>query len=449
MNAFSNCIRTAIYNISHNKTYALFSLLGTAFTFVFIIILLQLVHIVTGNEPPLENADRTIRIEWFYGDTGPDHAWNKKYYLNEPDVIQLGNTVQGYEIYGISHTESINPLINGQLKTVTVNFVNPGYWQVKGFNFIAGRPFTDEDYSASTPVAVIKENNARKYFGSPFEAMDKELEFQGNTYRIIGVVEDFSVLSADEWSGIWVPHKYNKGIPSGWMNYAIEYLFPETMSPDEMTDNVWRAVKYHFDQQEKEIIEPTELRTSRKLIAEKLGGNLLRYGVIVILLTLLIIPAINIVTLNTANADKRSGETAIQRALGASKSQAFFQIMLETVLLVLLGTLLGLLLSFPVLNVIENYFLDYGTGEDSKLLGRMDYGVFLLGVLPVSVVFAFMTGAIPAAKISRCNISSSLKGDTGEIMSQPTNKNRGFMGIYIEQVLIFVLKKVLADSNNK
>ncbi|MDR1554387.1 MAG: ABC transporter permease [Prevotellaceae bacterium] len=435
MNILSDYIRTAIYNIWHNKAYALFCLFGTALTFIFVIILLQLIYIVTGNEPPLENADRTVKIEWFYGDAGPEHSWEKKYYFDEQGVIQLSNMIKGYEVYGISHSESVNPIINGQLKTVEVNFVNPDYWQVKGYNFIVGRSFTETDYSSSHPVAVIRESNARKYFGSPESSINQEIEFQKNTYRIIGVVADFSILAADEWSGIWVPHKYNRGTPSGWLNYAIEYMFPKNMPVDEMKENVLYAVKNYFGQQEKEIVEPTELQTNREQIVEKLGGEVFRYGVIVLLLALLIIPAVNIITINVANADKQSESIAVRRALGASKIQVFFQLMSEITLLVLCGTLIGLLLSYPVLYVVETVLLDYGVGEGSKLLGKMNYWVILLGILPVSLIFSLMSGGIPAWKIVRRSISGTLKG---EPLDDLTNKYSRFTGIYIEQALVFI-----------
>jgi ABC-type antimicrobial peptide transport system permease subunit len=348
----------------------------------------------------------------------------------------MGTMVKGYEVYGISHTESINPVINGQLKTIVVGFVNPGYWAVKGYNFIEGRAFVENDYNESRPVAVIKESNARKYFGSPAMAMNREVEFQGNIYHIIGVVEDFSVLTSNEWTGIWVPHKYNKGVPSGWVHYAIEYLFPKTMLVTEMKENVWFAVKHYFEQQDKNIIDPLEVYTNREQVSQKLGGDIFKYGIIVILLVLLIIPAVNIVTINMANTDKQAEGIAIRRALGASKTQVFFQLMSEITLLVLLGTLIGFFLSFPVSHIVETYFLDYGTGEGSKLLGKQNWWVILYGVLPVSFLFALMAGGIPAWKISRKSISMSLKGEVSD--EQLMHKNSGFTGIYIEQALVFI-----------
>ena len=50
MNKWKNYLRSALCSIGHNKVYALFCVIGTAFTFVFIIIMLQLVYDTTSDK---------------------------------------------------------------------------------------------------------------------------------------------------------------------------------------------------------------------------------------------------------------------------------------------------------------------------------------------------------------------------------------------------------------
>lgn len=56
MNKWKNYLRSALCSIGHNKVYALFCVIGTAFTFVFIIIMLQLVYDTTSNKAPFVNG---------------------------------------------------------------------------------------------------------------------------------------------------------------------------------------------------------------------------------------------------------------------------------------------------------------------------------------------------------------------------------------------------------
>lgn len=438
MKRLSDYLRSALYNIRHNKAYAAFCILGTALTFVFIIILLQLANAMTSEEAPLGNADRTIRVERMYTDHGPEHDWRAYCRWEVQDIVSMRDLVKGYEKMALSHVESVNPVIGGKLKNVVANYVNGDYWDVHDFDFVAGRAFAQEDYAAATPVAVIKESNARKYFGSPEEALDQTIDLQRNTFRIIGVVSDFSSLAANEWSTLWLPYTYNKGVPSGETDYTIEYLFPAGMPVAEMKENVMRAARHHWGQQDKEIVEPTELHTVREKITAMIGDRMLTYGIWAVILVLLVIPAVNIVTLSTANIETRTGEIALRRALGASKGQAFLQMVGENLILVLIGTVLGLLLAYPTFSLIETRILDVTTGEGASLLGAMNWWVILLGVLPLSVLFALMSGGIPAWVAVRRNIAGTLKGDAQNATDTSVlGRRKNFLGIYIEQALVF------------
>lgn len=451
MKQLSDYLRSALYNIRHNKAYAAFCILGTALTFVFVIILLQLANAMTSTEAPLGNADRTIRVGRMYTDHGPEHAWNACCRWEVQDVVSMRDLVKGYEKMGLSHVESVNPVIAGKLKNVVANYVNGEYWDIHDFDFVAGRPFTKEDYQAATPVAVIKESNARKYFGGAEQALDQTIELQRNTFRIIGVISDFSSLAANEWSTLWLPYVYNKGVPSGWSDYTIEYMFPAGMSTAEMKENVMRAARHHWGQQDKEIVEPTELHTVREEVTAMIGDRMLTYGIWVVILVLLVIPAVNIVTLSTANIETRAGEIALRRALGASKGQAFLQMVSENLILVLIGTMLGLLLAYPTFSLIETYILDVTTGEGASLLGAMNWWVILLGVLPLSVLFALMSGGIPAWLAVRRNIAGTLKGDAQNTTDTSVlGRRKNFLGIYIEQALVFgVLMLCMVSVFNK
>ena len=72
MNKWKNYLRSALCSIGHNKVYALFCVIGTAFTFVFIIIMLQLVYDTTTNKAPFVNGDRTIVFSIFQDMNGRD-----------------------------------------------------------------------------------------------------------------------------------------------------------------------------------------------------------------------------------------------------------------------------------------------------------------------------------------------------------------------------------------
>lgn len=404
MKRISIHLRIALYNIWHNKAYAAFCILGTALTFVFIILLLQFVHVIISDEPPLTYADRTITIPSELLDKNGDEL-----NISLMGIVQLRQLVKDYEAVSLAHHESANVFVNGRMKSVIVNFVNDAYWDVKNFNFVEGRSFVKEDHAGPEPVAVIKESLAKRYFGKN-SAVGKQFELQGITYTIIGVVEDFSVLT-DEWAGIWVSFRYNKYVPSGDPTYQIDYLFPADMPQAQMKSNVSQALSFYFQQQNKQAdISPEKLSTAKTSRIDNFGGNVLLYGAGLIVSLLLIIPAVNIVTLSVANVSTRSEEIAVRRALGATKASSFMQIIVENLILVFFGTVLGLLLTYPVIGLIETQLLDATNGEGVSLLGSLNYWVVLIGVLPLSVLFSLLSGGIPAYLVVKRNIADTLKG---------------------------------------
>ena len=84
----------------------------------------------------------------------------------------------------------------------------------------------------------------------------------------------------------------------------------------------------------------------------RVGGDLL----------LLAIPILNIILLSSANTNIQVAEIGIKRALGAKQNLVFFEILVENVILVIGGTLLGIILFVPLCQffdklLFENRFL--------------------------------------------------------------------------------------------
>ena len=129
-----------------------------------------------------------------------------------------------------------------------------------------------------------------------------------------------------------------------------------------------------------------------------------------IVLLLLVVPAINIVTLSISNSNRRSEEIAIRRAIGASRPVLFSYIVVENLILVLAGIVVGLLLFSPVV-----YGIEYLCFEDSLLgnvsfLTQLNFMVILCGVLPLSILFTLLVSMFPAFVTLRKNMAEVLKG---------------------------------------
>jgi predicted permease len=86
-----------------------------------------------------------------------------------------------------------HPVPEGQLPPIRrYKFVAPGYFATMGSPLLAGRDLTWDDIGNHAGVAVITENLAREYWGSPEAAIGRRVrEFTNTPWReVIGVVAD-------------------------------------------------------------------------------------------------------------------------------------------------------------------------------------------------------------------------------------------------------------------
>ena len=373
--------------------YALFCVIGTAFTFVFIIIMLQLVYDTTSDKAPFVNGDRTIVFSTFQDMNGRDVGG-----IYSKSTAWLMERIRTKEDYFMYYNSVGEVAVNDVYKTLSFAFVNGGYWKINQFHFIEGRPFTEQECLNKDAYVVLREDMAGMFFKRE-SVVGKKMEIQGREYTVIGVVRNFPTY-AIRADGIWIPHVFNSFSPRGFGYYDLGVLFPRDVPVQNMKEDVAVAVKDYWRQINMQVdVKP-----------ENFGSDLYAYGIPVAILLLLLIPAINIVTLNMANVDNYSDEIALKRALGAGLGDSFMQVISEIALLVIVGAILGIFLTYPVADWISVSFFNNGDEGQISLIEDLDYLVILCGVFPLSLLFTLLSGGIPAYIIARKNIATVLKG---------------------------------------
>lgn len=397
-------LKSALYNIRQNKVYALFCIVGTALTFIFVTIILQFGNTFLNNTPPGVNVDRTISVSYWK----KDHQGRYLGYFTKEEIPNIMKHVKGYETYSFIQGQPLNLLINDQLKSNFIYYVNHDFWKIYQFQFLEGRPFTEKELQS--PVAVITESCAKLYFRNG-SALNQTMEAQGVTYKVIGVVKDFSFIVVNPAATIWAPYAFNHFWPNRTRSYDLYIMFPRDMPESQMRKNVANAFIAYNKEQNREIeIYPEDFNTILSGRMNSKGITGMDYEFFLMIILLLIIPAVNIITLNIANTANRSEEIGIRRAMGAGKMSSFLQIMTENILLVLTGTLLGVLIVYPIFNGINNILLTAFVCEGSILFPELKISIVLFQVLPLSIVFSFLAGGLPAYWIAQRNIAEILKG---------------------------------------
>jgi len=120
------------------------------------------------------------------------------------------------------------------------------------------------------------------------------------------------------------------------------------------------------------------------------------------LVLFLLLPTINLVSINITRIMERSSEIAVRKAFGASSSTLVYQFLVENLILTTLGGIIGLLLS-----AIAIYFIN-----SADLISNMR-----LSLNPLVIAYSFLaclffgliSGVYPAWRMSRLNVVHALK----------------------------------------
>jgi putative ABC transport system permease protein len=117
----------------------------------------------------------------------------------------------------------------------------------------------------------------------------------------------------------------------------------------------------------------------------------------------MLLPAVNLMNLNTSRIMERASEIGVRKAFGASSRVLVGQFVIENVVLTLVGAAVGFVIAAWLLHTINaSGFIQYATLQ-------LNYRIFAWGVL-FAVVFGLLSGVYPAWRMSRLHPVQALKG---------------------------------------
>lgn len=287
------------------------------------------------------------------------------------------------------------------------------YWKILDFKVLEGRVPSTEDVALGRFVAVLTADIAAKLF-SGAGALGQRLNVGGQTFEIIGVVEAAMQLNA--YADLWVPvttdpsTEYRNQMSGNFFALllgkspqelpSIQAEVAEIAKRIQFDDPEQWAVAYFWADSKLDFFARGLFRNERVTDS---GAGLLLIIIAIMMILFMLLPALNLVNLNTGRILERSSEIGVRKAFGASSRTLVVQFVIENVLLCLFGGLLGLIAAKGVLLWLE------GSGLIPYLKVDLNLAVFFCGLL-ITTAFGLLSGVIPAWKMSRLHPVQALKG---------------------------------------
>ena len=285
--------------------------------------------------------------------------------------------------------------------------VSEGYFRVFGAPVMLGRTFTQqEDSPNGGHVVVLSYGLWQRRFGGNPKVVGQALSLGGEPYTIVGVLgRDFA---SDPEADIWIPFQFEPNST----NQGHFFLGAAMLKPGVTVAQANAQMKLAYAEFRRQFpatdakggfaVQP--LRDS--IVRDARTSLLVLLGAVGLVL---LIACANVANLLLVRATGRKREFAIRSALGASRARVIRQLLTESVLLAVVGGVLGLALGFlgvRWLLAISPAGLPR-IGEDGGAVG-VDWRV--LGfTLAVSCATGILFGLFPAFSVSRTDLNSTLK----------------------------------------
>ncbi len=299
---------------------------------------------------------------------------------------------------GLSLMGPRNIVVNNDRKKtnpdVTVLGGDENYLELNGYKIAYGRNFTQVDILTGRGICLLGSGVAQKlYPGYPEKAMDKVVSVDHTPYRVIGVLEDKGSSAFFNTSKIIVT-SYNT-IRRLYSTQNASFNVGVMVSDLKMMDAAIGEAKGTFRPIRKlDVKEEANFYVDKSdSIAEALLTNLgfLEKGTIGIAFITLIGAAIGLMNIMLVAVNERTKEIGLVKALGGTKKDIRAQFLWESVLISLLGAVVGIISGILLGNVVA---LILNTGF------VVPWGWVISGIFVCSFV-GLAAGLYPAYKASK------------------------------------------------
>ncbi len=276
-------------------------------------------------------------------------------------------------------------------------WISPSYFRTMSVPLLAGRLFSDElDTRTSPHVLIVNEEFARTFFGreNPIGKTVRTLEepgYPGSEFQIVGVVKNTKYGSLRDPIP---PESFVPGtqFPAG--QIAAFFFIHTSMRPERVIPILRADLLQHDPEMDSELFvyqNTIEDTLSQERMMALLSGA---FGSLAAILT-----TVGLYGVISYITTMRRNEIGIRIALGANRGNVLGLISRQTLQMVGTGVLLGVLLSLAATRGASSLLFGLHPNDPLSIV----YAAALL------VAVALLAGAIPARRASRINPSNALR----------------------------------------
>lgn len=436
-----NYLKITWRNLLKNKGYSAINIGGLAIGMTCFLLIAMFIKNELSYDSYHEKGERIYRVVHH---SSPDNSEDRWIWGNAPVGPALKadfpEVIEKVQFSGRS--DILLEYNNRSFQESNCFYMDASAFDVFTWPLISGNPKT----ALEAPYSIVlTESMAKKYFGNE-DPMGKAIEGIGGrandgVYTVTGVIKDVpsnSHFSFDVLMSMSSFYQTRPGIFDAWgyVDFYTYFLVDENFDQQAFQAKMPAFLERNRPKEEEEYFydlsfEPLGEAYLQSEAARQPGitGSLSNIYIFAIIgLFILIIASINFMNLATARSLERAKEVGIRKVIGAHKKGLVYQFLGESMIMVLLASVLGLVLVFICLpGMREITGKPFSTGELYNSVNLLIYG-------GTALILGLLSGSYPAFVLSGFRPSSVLKG----AFRNSKNGNRLRKGLVIFQFSISI-----------
>ncbi len=357
--------RESWHNLLADKTYGLVYILAVAFSMAMVMTYLTVQAVRMDNSYPEMHRDRMLSIPsmtFSAGQSVRDRGVNK-------DFMQrfLSGPIPGLEAWTAVKTDNfIISTTSGESVNMAVEFIDSGFRTIFPLDVIDGAWLSEDAADRAVPEVMISESAAVLLLGRK-DVVGETVFFDSREFRICGVVRDVPMTATYAFAQIWAPdiETFFERLVApalGGMqgSYEIVLLAGSRRDFDRVRQEIEdRVERYNRSGGDDWKMTFTNGIPSQKERIFMLGSaSAYRWIGLGVVLLVLLVPVLNLSGMTGSGMEARMAEFGVRKSFGAWRGAIVRQVTAENLLLTLIGGVLGLLLSYLLLYLLQDQLYD-------------------------------------------------------------------------------------------
>ncbi len=322
--------------------------------------------------------------------------------IQEEWLQKITSDVSGVQNYYLTNGTTATVSLNKKkAKNVNIIGVNKTYFDVKKYKVVAGRNFRSDDYEHFSRIIMLDTKLAVKLFGTNDNALNKQVSVGSKSYLVVGVYKDPNAGSA-----LYGMSSGGNAVMTN-TQLAAEFNVNEIEAAYVHVNDATQATTVG-EEAAKVMTQVSGVKTGHFTIfdmSKQIAEINSAYGMMTTVIGAiagisLLVGGIGVMNIMLVSVTERTREIGLRKALGATRRKILTQFLIESMVLTLLGGLIGLGLAAGLTSILNSNMAD--------MKPSISFNV-AIGSLLFSALIGMIFGILPANKASKLDPIEALR----------------------------------------